>query len=242
MQTIYLVFYGVLGLIIGSFLNVVIFRIPARQSILTPRSHCPNCEHYLRSWELIPVVSYLLLEGRCNNCKQKISWRYPAIEMLTGILFVLAFVLRPDRDMTGLLMDMAFISLLVALAFIDIDTFSLPDNLVIIVAVLGVANTLFTGDPTLKQSILGAVIAGGVFFLIFKLYPKGMGMGDVKFVAAMGLYLGAPIIIASVLLASLSGVIFGGLWLILKKKNLRTPVPFGPFLAAGALLVLFIQY
>jgi len=233
-----LIFYGMLGLVIGSFLNVVISRLPLGQSISKPRSHCPRCGHFLRPWELIPVISFLCLRGRCGSCKNKISWRYPVVELLTAVLFGAAYLLRPERSITGLFFDLIFISLLIALAFIDFDTFRLPDMLVLQVALTALANTLVSGEPGIWRSLLGAVFAGGVFLLIFLFYSKGMGLGDVKFVAALGLYIGEPGILAAVFLASILGVIFGGLWLAFYRKNLKEPLPFGPFLAAGALLVL----
>ncbi len=242
MELFYIILYSVLGLVIGSFLNVVIYRVPAGQSIATPRSHCPNCGHFLRSWELIPVLSYLFLKGRCSKCQQKISWRYSVVELLTAMLFILAFFFRPGRTMSGLFLDFIFISLLIALTFIDIDTFRLPDVLVILVAAVGVINALVTKEPVIWQSLLGAVIAGGVFFLISYFYAKGMGFGDVKFVAALGLYLGAPEILAAIFFASLLGAISGGLSLLVNKKSLKDPIPFGPFLAAGALIMFLFQH
>lgn len=241
MDLIYLVLLGVIGLAIGSFLNVVIYRIPNGESIVTPGSHCPECGHYLRPWELIPVISFLVLLGRCGKCGMKISWRYPAVELLTGILFVLTYYFQPERSLTGLILDLILVSLLIALAFIDIDTFRLPDSLVIIVAVVGLANTLLTKEPVLWQSLIGAAAAGGLFFLIACFYSDGMGWGDVKLVAALGLCLGVPDIFLAVFIASLLGVIIGGLSAVAYKKDLRQPIPFGPFLAGGSLAMILFK-
>jgi leader peptidase (prepilin peptidase)/N-methyltransferase len=241
MEYILVFFVALLGLVSGSFLNVVIFRLPAGKSVIQPRSHCPHCGYFLRAWELIPVLSYLLLLGRCSKCLRRISWRYPVVEMLTALLFIFTYLLLTERTLFGLALDFIFISLLVALTFIDIDTYRLPDRLVVLVALIGLINALTTGKPPVGQSLLGAAFAGAFFFLIAYIYPQGMGFGDVKFVTALGLYLGMPQILGAVFLASLLGTIIGGLWLKLTKKNLKNPIPFGPFLAAGALLVIFFQ-
>jgi leader peptidase (prepilin peptidase)/N-methyltransferase len=235
MTVICAIVYGVLGLVTGSFLNVVIVRVPKGESIVTPRSHCLECGHYLRPWELIPVLSFLLLGGKCVKCGIKISWRYPAVELFTGILFVITYFLRPERTLFGIILDLLFIALLIALTFIDIETFRLPNVLVIIVAATGLVNTFVTGDPVIWRSLGGAVGAGGVFLLIAYFYSEGMGWGDVKFVTALGLYLGSPDIFIAVFIASLSGVIIGGIKIFLYKKDLKEPIPFGPFLAGGAL-------
>jgi len=241
MTAVYAVIYGVFGLVIGSFLNVVIYRVPKGDSIVTPGSHCPECGHYLRPWELIPVVSYLVLAGKCGKCGTRISWRYPAVELLTGILYVLTYLTRPERTMAGLIFDLAFVSLLIALTFIDIDTFRLPDVLVILVAVIAFLNTIITNQPVFWRSLAGALSVGGIFFLIAYFYAEGMGFGDVKFVAALGLYLGLPDAFLFVFIASVLGVVIGGLRILLQKKELKDPIPFGPFLASGALIMLLFK-
>ncbi len=231
--------YGVLGLIIGSFLNVVIHRLPIGQSVSTPRSHCPQCKHVLSPWELIPVVSYLLLKGKCSQCKMNISWRYPGVEILTGVLFILTVLLQPNQTTTGIVFDLLFVSLLVALTMIDIDTFRLPDVLVGYVAAIGLLKIIVLAEPTFWSGIIGALGAGGVFFFIAYFYPDGMGLGDVKLVAALGIYLGYPGVFYAIFIASLFGVLLGGINFLLGKKSLKDPIPFGPFLAGGSLVVLF---
>lgn len=241
MEAIYTITYGVLGLIIGSFLNVVIYRVPQGESIVTPGSHCPECGHYLRPWELIPVFSYLLLGGKCHKCGIRISWRYPAVELLTGILFGLTYLFRLERTTSGLIFDLFFVALLITLTFIDLDTFRLPDVLVLMVAAIGLTNTLVTGDPVVWRSLGGALGVGGIFFLIAYFYPKGMGWGDVKLVAALGLCLGYPDVFLAVFIASLLGVLIGGGRIVLLKKDWKDPIPFGPFLAGGALIMLLFE-
>lgn len=233
-----IILYGVLGLVIGSFLNVVIFRVPHGESIVSPASHCPTCGHYLRPWELIPVLSFLALKGRCSKCGIKISWRYPLVELLTGILFVAVYLLRSDRTTLGIILDLSFLSLLIALTFIDVDTFRLPDILVSLTAGTGLASALVTGNPGIWQSLGGGLAAGSLFFFIAYFYADGMGWGDVKFVAALGLYLGFPGIFMAVFIASILGVIVGTLRILCLKKSWKDPIPFGPFLAGGAVIML----
>ncbi len=229
---------GVLGLVIGSFLNVVIYRMPQGRSIVYPGSHCPVCRHRLSAHELIPVVSYVMLKGRCAACKTIISWRYPAVELLTAVAFIIVYVAGRNDSLIALAVDLLFVSLLLALTMIDINTLRLPDVLVALVAVAGVIEIAVTGKPTVWQSLGGALGAGSLFFVIAYFYPQGMGFGDVKFVAALGLYLGAPGIIYVIFLASLSGVIIGALRVVFLKKDRKDPIPFGPFLAASAFIVL----
>lgn len=231
--------YGVLGLIIGSFLNVVIHRFPIGQSVSTPRSHCPQCKHVLRPWELIPVVSFLLLQKKCSQCKMDISWRYPGVEILTGVLFILTRLLQPAQTTLGIVFDLVFVSLLVVLTMIDIDTFRLPDLLVGYVAATGLLKIIVLAEPTFGSGLIGALGAGGIFFLIAYFYPDGMGLGDVKLVAALGIYLGYPGVFYVIFLASLFGVFLGGINFLRGKKNLKDPIPFGPFLAGASLVVLF---
>ena len=236
-----LIFCSLLGLIIGSFLNVIIYRLPKGRSIVRPRSHCPDCGHELRFWELAPVLSYILLRGRCAQCRQSISLRYPAVELLTALLFALTVLLRPERSLTGLGMDLCFIALLIALSFIDWEVFRLPDSLVLLVVLTGMANIALTGQPDWWDGLAGALGAGGVFALLAYFYPKGMGWGDVKLVAALGLYLGLQGIFAAIFLASVLGILAGTARMIILHKGFREPIPFGPFLAVGALMMLWTQ-
>ncbi|KLU58575.1 type 4 prepilin-like proteins leader peptide-processing enzyme [Peptococcaceae bacterium CEB3] len=232
-------FLGVIGLLIGSFLNVVIYRLPRGESIAVPGSHCPACGHFLRPWELIPILSFVGLRGRCRQCGAKISWRYPLVELCTGLLFFYT-AWRASVVSLNLFADLAFLSLLVALSFIDLDTMRLPDSLVIPLFLLGLARALFLpAQPAFVYSVLGALAAGGGFWLIARFYPRGMGFGDVKLAAALGAYLGFPKVFLAVFLASVGGSLWGGLMLALRKKSLKQQIPFGPYLALGAILTLY---
>jgi len=232
---------GLLGLLIGSFLNVVIYRIPRGESIVSPGSHCPACGHSLRAWELIPVLSFIIQKGQCRNCQASISWRYPAVELLTGILFFLtaSFSLHTGIHLARLSLNLVFVAVLVALSFIDLDTFRLPDVLTFPLLGLGLLGALFIpGNPTGWESLLSALGAGGFFLIIALIYPQGMGLGDVKLVAAMGAFLGFPGIFLGVFVGSFVGALAGILLLITGQKRFRQQIPFGPYLALGAILTL----
>jgi len=232
---------GFLGLMIGSFLNVVIFRVPRGESVVTPGSHCPACGHSLRAWELIPVVSFLILKGKCRKCQVSISWRYPAVELLTGMLFFLttAFTLRLGINPARLVSNLVFVSVLIALSFIDLDTFRLPDVLTLPLLGLGITGAFFIpGNPSGWESILSASGVGGFFWIIARAYPQGMGLGDVKLVAALGANLGFPAIFLAVFMGSFMGAFVGIFLLLAGRKKFRQQIPFGPYLALGAIFSL----
>lgn len=232
-------FFGLMGLLIGSFLNVVIYRLPRGESIAFPGSHCPGCGHFLRPWELVPVLSFIGLRGRCRKCGAKISWRYPLVELLTGLVFFYGAWRTPTVSV-GLFSELVFVTLLIALSFIDLDTLSLPNTLVFPLFLIGLLRAyLLPAEPGLALSLLGALSAGGGFWLIAKIYPEGMGFGDVKLAAALGAYLGFPNVFLAVFIASVVGSLWGGLMLMLKKQGIKQQIPFGPYLALGAVLTLY---
>ncbi|TGE34213.1 A24 family peptidase [Desulfosporosinus sp. Sb-LF] len=233
--------FGLFGLLIGSFLNVVIYRVPRGESIVTPGSHCPDCGHALRAWELIPVISFLIQKGQCRNCQTHISWRYPMVELLTGGLFFLTAMLGLDTGIntTRLLLNLVFVAVLVALSLIDLDTFRLPDVLTLPLLGLGILGAfLIPGNPTGWESVFSALGAGGLFWIIALVYPQGMGLGDVKLVAAMGAFLGFPSIFLAVFAGSFAGAFLGIILLLAGRKAFRQQIPFGPYLALGAILTL----
>lgn len=233
---------GVVGLIIGSFLNVVIYRVPRGESIVTPGSHCPACGHYLKAWELIPVFSFLIQKGRCRSCQSRISWRYPFAELLMGILFYLTAVvsLESGIHLARLLLNLVFVGVLLALAFIDIDTLRLPDVLTLPLLGIGLLGAfLIPGNPTGWESLLSALGAGGAFWIIALVFPKGMGLGDVKLIAAMGAFLGFPPIFLALFIGSFAGAVTGIFFILIGRKKLQQQIPFGPYLALGAIVTLF---
>ena len=235
----YSIVCGIFGLLIGSFLNVVIYRLPRGESVAVPPSHCPACGHYLKPWELVPVFSYLMLKGRCGSCRSPISWRYPAVEFLTAALFFAATWQNEGLLNWRLGINLVFISILIALTFIDIDTLTLSDVLVLPLLGIGlVAAFLVPGGPSGWESLASALGAGALFWLIALIYPQGMGLGDVKLVAALGALLGFPLIVLAVFLASFSGSLIGGVLFLLRRLEFRQQIPFGPFLALGAVVCL----
>lgn len=240
LATYYSIVFGIVGLVIGSFLNVVIYRLPRGESIVKPGSHCPSCGHELRAWELIPVFSFLGQRGRCRQCKSKISWRYPAVELLTGVLFFYAVWQQNGVLDARLILNLVFLATLVALAFIDYDTMRLPDVLTLPLLGIGLAGAfLLPGQPSGWVGLASAAGAAALFWLIATFYPRGMGLGDVKLVAALGAFLGFPGIFLAIFLASLLGSLVGIGLLISHKNKLKQHIPFGPFLAAGAIAALF---
>ena len=233
------VFVSILGLVIGSFLNVVIYRVPRGESLVRPGSHCPACGHFLKPWELIPVFSFLIQRGRCRRCQTRISWRYPLVELLTGLLFFYTYWHNPGTHPGRLALDLVFIASLVALTFIDLDTMRLPDVIVLPLVLVGLAGAWLIPDRlTGWESLASAVGAGGLFWFIARVYPEGMGLGDVKLVAALGAFLGFPGIILAVFLASLSGSLIGLARLFMRRASWRQQIPFGPYLAFGGVVTL----
>lgn len=232
---------GLVGLLIGSFLNVVIYRVPRGESPVSPGSHCPVCGDALRAWELLPVLSFLIQKGQCRNCQSRISWRYPLVELLSGILFYLTAALSLEIKIppARLLLNLVFVGVLIALAFIDLDTFRLPDVLTLPLLGFGLIGAfLIPGNPTGWESLLTALGAGGVFWMIAMVYPQGMGLGDVKLIAAMGAFLGFPSIFLALFIGSFIGVVTGGFLLLMGKNIFRQQIPFGPYLAFGSLVTL----
>jgi leader peptidase (prepilin peptidase)/N-methyltransferase len=228
------------GLIFGSFLNVVIARVPRGESILSPPSKCPKCKHPIRPWDNVPVLSYLVLRGRCRDCGKRIPWRYPVVELTAGVLLWL--LARRVADPVVLVPQAAFLLALLAVAWIDFDTRTIPDVVTIPGVGLGLAASLF-GPPGIGAAILGAVAGGVSLWAVGSLYERatgvpGMGGGDVKLAAMMGAFLGAAGVFGAIFLASLAGSIFGALLIARGRGNKRTAIPFGTFLAPAAMALL----
>jgi len=228
---------GVLGLLIGSFLNVVIYRLPRGESLVTPGSRCPGCETPIKPYDNIPVVSWLLLRGRCRKCGTAISVRYPLVEALTGAVFVGVALTRGVNDDLAVWLPLA--AVLIAVAGIDLDHRIIPNKIVLPAAIWGLAATIaFRPD-----NVDDALIAGGAAFTFLLLaalaYPAGMGMGDVKLAGVMGIYLGSSVAPA-MLVAFISGSLVGVLIIVREGRDARKKgVPFGPFLALGGLVGIF---
>jgi leader peptidase (prepilin peptidase)/N-methyltransferase len=228
---------GVLGAPIGSFLNVVVWRLPRGESIVSPGSHCPACERPISFYDNVPVVSWLLLRGRCRHCGTRISARYPLIELLTAAGFAAVVAVRGLDE--GLVLELPFVACLIALAGIDFDHKLLPNRIVYPMAAWGLAATLLVDRDDLVENLIAG--AGAFLFLFVALiaYPRGMGMGDVKLAGAMGLYLGLSIVPA-MLIAFLAGTVVG--LVIIAREGAaarKKAVPFGVFLALGGIAALF---
>ena len=226
-----------LGLVLGSFLNVVIARLPRGESIVTPPSRCPRCKKRIRPWDNVPVLSFVVLHGRCRHCRRKISWRYPVVELLSGLLLWL--LVRRAEDPLVLVPQAAFLLALLAIAWIDLDTRTIPDVVTIPGVGLGLAASLFA-PPGLAGALLGALCGGVSLWLVGTLYERatgvpGMGGGDVKLAAMMGAFLGVGGVFGAIFLASLAGSVFGILLIALGKGSRRTAIPFGTFLAPAAI-------
>lgn len=233
---------AVLGLMVGSFLNVVVWRVPRGESVVNPPSHCPRCDSPLRARDNVPVLSWLLLRGRCHSCGEPISKRYPLVELATAGLFALmAAVVGPHADLPAFLY-LAAIS--VSLALIDIDTRRLPNAIVlpsypVALVLLGVAAVV----DDRGTDLIRAVAAGGALFVFYLLlvlvYPKGMGFGDVKLSGVLGIYLGWVgwgALAVGAFAAFLLGGVLGVLLLTVGGANRKTAIPFGPWMLAGALI------
>ena len=222
---------GLLGLILGSFLNVVAHRLPRGESFVAPRSRCPGCATPIKPYDNVPVLSWLLLRGRCRTCRTRISWRYPLVELLTASLLA-AVVLVKGAD-AGALPGVALVLLLVPIAMIDIDHQIIPNRLTLVGAVLAPL-TVLLGDPgALPSHLIAGAAAGGFLLLAAVAYPSGMGMGDVKLAGVMGLFLGASVVPA-MFVGFLAGSVVGGF--VAARAGRRTRIPFGPFLALGAVV------
>lgn len=255
---------GIVGLCVGSFLNVVIHRLPkmlerrweaeaaemrgeaaathAPLTLSSPRSRCPHCGHQITALENVPLLSYLFLGGKCSHCKARISLRYPIIECLTAALSVAVawqygFGLQTAG---GLLLVWA----LVALAFIDLDTFLLPDDITLPLLWLGLVFNLQGTFTSIESAVIGAIagyLALWSVFWLFKLVTgkEGMGYGDFKLLAAIGAFLGWQVLPTVILLSSVVGALVGICLMVFAKHGRETPIPFGPYLAAAGILALF---
>jgi len=226
---------AVFGLIIGSFLNVVIHRLPRGESVVRGRSHCPACGRTLAWYDLVPVVSYLALRGRCRSCGAPISPRYPLVELLTGAVFAALFY---RFGPTPVLIKYLFLaSILVAAAFIDLEHYIIPNRLVLVGAGGGLLSPLLQ-DVSVWSALSGMAVAGGVLLLLALVSKGGMGLGDVKLAAVVGLFLGWPLGLVAVFFAACLGGAFGILLLVFGIKRRKDPIPFGPFIALGTVVTL----
>jgi len=231
-------FAGVLGAIVGSFLNVVAYRLPRHESLITPASHCPRCGTPVKPYDNIPILSWLLLRGHCRSCGEPISPRYPLVEALTAALCVGAVLAHSSASAIAL--SILLILLVVPAALIDLEYRIIPNRITVPGAALALAIGLALDPAGEPARLIAAAAAGGLLLLAALAYPGGMGMGDVKLAAVMGLCLGAAVAPA-LMIALLAGVAVGAAIMLRKgvQQGRKTAVPFGPFLALGALVAVF---
>lgn len=236
----FLVFVGLVGLVFGSLANVLILRDDNRRSILWGRSACPHCQHQLRWYELIPVLSYVIQGGRCRSCKKSISWQYPVVELVVAALFIFAFLFAPTVAAAFFLA--AALYFMVVFAVIDIRTQTVPLDYVFLA---GAAGLLFnvTAGMTVGSALLGAVVGAGSLFLIRLLWQllfhqEGMGEGDIYIAGAVGALAGWPAVLPALFVAVALGAFVGIAAAVFGKARLQSALAFGPFLAAGALLAI----
>lgn len=263
-SVIFIVISVIFGLMVGSFLNVVIHRLPKmmerewhnnclelqgqeisespKYTLAKPRSACPSCGHMITALENIPVISYLFLRGKCRGCKASISMRYPCIELLTGVL--IGLVSWKFGYGSAAFFAWIFVFALIALTFIDFDTQLLPDDITLPLLWLGLLFNISTGFTDLKSAVIGAMAGYLILWSIYWLFKlvtgkEGMGYGDFKLLGAIGAWFGWQLLPAVILLSSVLGAVIGISLIIFTKRGRETPMPFGPFLAIGGIAALF---
>jgi leader peptidase (prepilin peptidase)/N-methyltransferase len=231
----------VLGLIVGSFSNVCIYRIPRNESIIYPASHCPKCRSKIKPVDNIPLLSFILLKGRCRNCKSKISIQYPVVELITGLIYLIIYLTYALSVQT--LIYIILSSALIIIAFIDLNEQIVPDVISLPGIVIGFIISFFVPYISFINSALGVAVGGGIILIIglggsviFK--KEAMGGGDVKLAAMIGAFLGWRYIIISLFLGFFLGALAGIFLIISKIKSREDVVPFGPFIVLGSLITL----
>ena len=239
---IYPFFAFVFGMVVGSFLNVCICRMPKDESIVSPPSHCPHCSYQIRWYDNVPLVSYLLLRGKCRGCGAHISLQYPLVELLNGVLTLLLFLrFGPTPAFAALFL---FCSALVVITFIDIEHQIIPDEISLSGIVIGFVLSFFMEEPGWLNSLLGILLGGGSLLLVAYSYQRltgkeGMGGGDIKLLAMMGAFLGWKAVPFIIFASSLIGSLIGVSIMFFQKKDSKLAIPFGPYLAFGAVLYIF---
>ncbi|MFH1623644.1 MAG: prepilin peptidase [Pseudomonadota bacterium] len=232
----------IFGTIVGSFLNVCIYRVPTKQSIVSPSSHCPKCREPIAFYDNIPILSFVFLGGKCRKCKHPIPIRYLFVELLTGLIS-LALFLKFGFTLSYFVY-LAFSAALLVTAYIDLDHQIIPDVITLPGIVTGLIASLFLPALTFLDSVIGVAAGGGGLFLVamgYNLLTKreGMGAGDIKLISMIGAFLGVKAVILTIFLGSLFGSLVGGLLMLKEKKDTRYAIPFGPFLTIGAMIYLF---
>ena len=229
---------AVLGACVGSFLNVCIYRLPRRESLAWPGSHCTSCTRSLAWYENIPIVSWVVLRGRCRACRAPISWMYPIVEVTTALVFVIGYLLYGLTPLAAV--RVLFACALIVLFVTDLQHKILPNVITVPGIVIGFACSLFV-PPGWRDSLIGIVAGGGVLFALAEAYyrvrgQEGLGMGDVKLLGMIGAFLGWKLVLLTLVLASFAGSLAGGVMIASGRGSMKYALPFGTFLAVGALV------
>ncbi len=232
----------IFGAIVGSFLNVCIYRLPRRESLVLPSSHCPKCETSIHPYDNIPIFSYLILGGRCRSCKTRISPQYPAVELISALLTLFLFM-NFGLSLTFLFL-FVFSSALVVITFIDLEHRIIPDVISLPGIIVGFISSFFLPWLGWKSSLIGIIAGGGSLLAVAFVYQlitkkEGMGGGDIKLLAMMGAFLGWMAVPFIIFASSLVGSVVGIALMLVQKKDSKLAIPFGPFLAFGAILYVF---
>jgi leader peptidase (prepilin peptidase)/N-methyltransferase len=230
---------GLGGLIIGSFLNVVAYRLPRKESLVAPGSHCTSCGTPVKSYDNLPLIGWLLLRGRCRACHAQISARYPLVEALTAALAVAVILVKSSPH--DIALGLALVVVLVPVALIDFDHRIIPNKIMLPAAIAALVIGLITRPSGVPEQLIAGAAAGAFFLLFAVAYPRGMGMGDVKLAAVLGLFLGRSVAVA-LIVGVFVGAVVGGIVMarLGVAKGRKTAVPFGPFLAFGGVVGLLV--
>jgi leader peptidase (prepilin peptidase)/N-methyltransferase len=242
LQLLIVLYVAIFGMIVGSYLNVVVYRLPLGLSTVYPRSRCPGCGSLIQARDNVPVLSFLLLRGRCRKCGTPISWRYPLVEAATGGLFVaclLCFGLAPQAAVAVL-----FACLMLVLALIDYDHMILPDRITLPGAAVGIATQFVAPLVGWMPAVIGALLGAGILLAVWGLWlvvrrEEGMGLGDVKMLGLIGAFLGWQGVLVTLFFGALSGSIVGLALMRWGSLDMRSKLPFGVFLALGGVIALF---
>jgi len=232
----------IFGALVGSFLNVCIFRLPNEESIIWPGSHCPHCKNAIKFYDNIPVVSYFLLRGKCRYCKGSISLQYPLVEGITALSSL--FLIIKFGPSLSYLFYFAFVAALIVITVIDLYHQIIPDVISLPGIGMGLLASLLIPQITFSNSLIGVLLGGGSLFIVATFYQwlfkrEGMGGGDIKLLAMIGAFLGWKAVLLTILLSSLIGSVTGILMMVVKGKDFKYAIPFGPFLSLGAVISLF---